>query len=133
MSDGQNRGSDSPGSDSYINDEADSQVEGGGSVQGVSDNLGKTTKLSLTDVVQLFYPYVEMTDRFKRVFNSHSYLNYFMQNQNSLFGNDASEACELNPATSTSSATNEKKLFRFFKNSAPRKKLFRKNNMNKTS
>lgn len=67
--------------------------------RGLVDSSNRI-KLSTTDVAQMFYPYVEMTDRFKRVLASHSYLNYFMLNQASLF--DKNAACGHVPGTSPS-------------------------------
>ncbi len=47
--------------------------------------LAKSTGLTNSDMVELFYPFVEMNDRFDRVLPSHSYLNYFLENYDPLF------------------------------------------------
>jgi len=46
-------------------------------------------ELSMINVAQLFYPYVEMTSRFKRVLPGHSYLLYMLQNYEKLFTSNA--------------------------------------------
>lgn len=70
------------------------------------------TLLSISDVVQLFYPYVEMTDRFKRLLFSQSYLNYFMVNYEKLFAGE-SPMCE---GKNENGNGTEKKLSKFFGN-----------------
>lgn len=78
-----------------------------------------TINLNLNDIVQLFYPYVEMTDRFKRILATHSYLNHFMLNYESLFTKEAS--CE--PENSNQDEGNEGKKFRFFGRKTSAKKI----------
>lgn len=67
-----------------------------------STNLNVTQRvvvyLSLNDIIQLFYPYVEMKSIFKRILPSHSYLNYFMLNYDNLF-NKESGNCGQNDGT----------------------------------
>lgn len=45
----------------------------------------KNIPLTLNDMGQLFYPYVEMEDKFNRILPSHSYLAYFLTNYDNLF------------------------------------------------
>ncbi|CAF0757712.1 unnamed protein product [Brachionus calyciflorus] len=45
----------------------------------------KIVPLSLSDITELFYPYVEMDDKYNRILPSHSYLGYFIQNHETLF------------------------------------------------
>lgn len=77
----------------------------------IKSQTSAITTLTLTDVVLLFYPYVEMTDRFKRVLISHSYLNYFMVNYESLFAKDTA-ACESSKAEEPHNSKN--KFVKFF-------------------
>ena len=45
----------------------------------------KNIPLTLNDIGQIFYPYVEMEDKFNRILPSHSYLAYFLTNYDNLF------------------------------------------------
>jgi hypothetical protein len=47
--------------------------------------LGRASSLTPHDLVQAFYPYVEMSDRYNRVLISQSYLAYFLDNYSALF------------------------------------------------
>lgn len=64
--------------------------------------------LNVHDVVQLFYPYVEVTNRFKRILPSHSYLSYFMLNYETLFNSNSS-------CTTKNTSEDESKGPRFLK------------------
>ena len=48
---------------------------------------GPYASLTNQDMVQLFFPYVEMNNRFNRVLPSQSYLAYFLENFEALFQN----------------------------------------------
>lgn len=50
------------------------------------DSSQKTNiPLTLNDISELFYPYVEMTHKFNRILPSHSYLAFFLNNYDNLF------------------------------------------------
>ncbi len=49
------------------------------------DLARSSTGLTNADMAELFYPYVEMSDRFSRVLPSQSYLSHFLENYEPLF------------------------------------------------
>ena len=53
-----------------------------------------TLILSVNDIAETFYPYVEMMDKYKKILLSHSYLVYMMNNYEEIF--ETKEACVKN-------------------------------------
>jgi hypothetical protein len=59
------------------------------SLRKISDNNRENpgvASVSSKDMMQVFYPYVEMSDKTKQILPSHSFLGYFLNNYESLFG-----------------------------------------------
>lgn len=50
--------------------------------------------LSINDVAEIFYPYVETINKCKKILSSHSYLNYLLVNYNGIF--EKQEKCNKN-------------------------------------
>ena len=55
------------------------------SLRGLADSSNEAQKLSINDLTEIFYPYIEMRDKFNRILLSHSYLGYLLNSYDSVF------------------------------------------------